>query len=261
MVKWCKICRSKKKGGLGIKNLRRQNISLLVKWWWKLDTQDGLWQRIVKARYLRSKMVSNVTPRFSDSPCWKSLLQVKDTYLAGRKIVLNGGDLVRFWQDPWEDKPPVCVMFPDLFDICQLQECTVKFFVENGKTLPFRRRLHGRLLDQWNQVLAYFEQLSLSNVPDVVLWRFTKNAKFSTKSVYEYLERDLSGADNKLIWKAKLPLKIQIFMWQVFRDAIPTRYNMKKRNWQGNPVCSFCNQVETLEHLFFSCSFAKSTWG
>jgi hypothetical protein len=36
---------------------------------------------------------------------------------------------------------------------------------------------------------------------------------------------------------------------------------MKKCNWQGNPVCSFCNQVETLEHLFFSCSFAKSTWG
>jgi hypothetical protein len=112
---------------------------------------------------------------------------------------LNGGDLVRFWQDPWEDNPPVCVMFPDLFDICQLQDCTVKFFVENGKIIPFRRRLHGHLLDQWNQVLAHFEQLSLSNAPDVVLWKFTKNAKFSTKSVYKYLERDLSGADNKLI--------------------------------------------------------------
>jgi hypothetical protein len=49
-------------------------------------------------------------------------------------------------------------------------------------------------------------------------------------------------------------------MWQVFRDAIPTRHNLKKRNWMGNPVCSFCNQVETMEHLFFSCSFAKTTW-
>jgi hypothetical protein len=28
MVKWSKVCRSKKKGGLGIKDLRRQNISL-----------------------------------------------------------------------------------------------------------------------------------------------------------------------------------------------------------------------------------------
>jgi hypothetical protein len=127
------------------------------------------------------------------------LLQVKDTCLAGRKGLLNSGDLVWFWKDPWNDGPPICEMFPDLFEICQIQDCTVKFFVENNKNLSFRRRLHGHLLDQWNQVLVKFEQLSLSNASDDVLWRFTKNAKFSTKSVYEYLERDLSGGDNKLI--------------------------------------------------------------
>jgi hypothetical protein len=31
LVKWAKICRSKKKGGLGIKIFRRLNISLLCK--------------------------------------------------------------------------------------------------------------------------------------------------------------------------------------------------------------------------------------
>jgi hypothetical protein len=69
-----------------------------------------------------------------------------------------------------------------------------------------------------------------------------KNAKFTTKSVYEFLERDLSGADNKMIWKVKILLEIQIFMWQVFRDAIPTRHSMRKRKWQGNPLCSFVNR-------------------
>ena len=68
MVKWSKIFKSKNKGGLGIKNIRRQNISLLVKWWWKLDTQQGLWQDIVKARYLRNKTMAFVTARFSDFP-------------------------------------------------------------------------------------------------------------------------------------------------------------------------------------------------
>jgi hypothetical protein len=34
MVKWTKVCRSKKKGGLGILDLDKQNISLLCKWWW-----------------------------------------------------------------------------------------------------------------------------------------------------------------------------------------------------------------------------------
>jgi hypothetical protein len=34
LVKWSKICKTKKKGGLGIKVLRKMNISLLYKWWW-----------------------------------------------------------------------------------------------------------------------------------------------------------------------------------------------------------------------------------
>jgi hypothetical protein len=42
LVKWAKVCKSKKKGGLGIKNLRLMNISLLCKWWWLLEKEDGL---------------------------------------------------------------------------------------------------------------------------------------------------------------------------------------------------------------------------
>jgi hypothetical protein len=35
--KWWRVCRSKKKGGLGVKDLRKWNISLLCKWWWNLE--------------------------------------------------------------------------------------------------------------------------------------------------------------------------------------------------------------------------------
>jgi hypothetical protein len=34
LVGWPKICKNKKKWGLGIKNLRKLNVSLLCKWWW-----------------------------------------------------------------------------------------------------------------------------------------------------------------------------------------------------------------------------------
>jgi hypothetical protein len=47
MVKWNRVCRSKSKGGLGVKDLAKQNISLLSKWWWKLQNHEGLWQKIV----------------------------------------------------------------------------------------------------------------------------------------------------------------------------------------------------------------------
>jgi hypothetical protein len=29
------------------------NISLLTKWLWKLESSDGLWQKIVKVKYLK----------------------------------------------------------------------------------------------------------------------------------------------------------------------------------------------------------------
>jgi hypothetical protein len=38
LVKWSRVCRSKIKGGLRVKDLRKMNISLLCKWWWKLET-------------------------------------------------------------------------------------------------------------------------------------------------------------------------------------------------------------------------------
>ena len=69
MVKWARVCRSKRIGGLGIKDLHKKNISLLTKWWWKLETKDGLWQQIIHARYFKNKTVANIRSRFSDSPC------------------------------------------------------------------------------------------------------------------------------------------------------------------------------------------------
>ena len=50
-------------------------------------------------------------------------------------------------------------------------------------------------------------------------------------------------------------------MWQIFQDAILTRDNMKKRKLLGNPVCSFCKELESLNHLFFMCPVARVVWG
>lgn len=117
-MKWRRICRSKEKGGLGIKDLRKQNISLMVKWWWKLETQKGLWQDIVRARYLRNKTVADVTPRFSDSPCWKALLKVKEVYMIGRKIETKSWNITRMWKDSINRLPPLQEQYPQMFDIC-----------------------------------------------------------------------------------------------------------------------------------------------
>jgi hypothetical protein len=78
--------------------------------------------------------------------------------------------------------------------------------------LPFHRRIHGELLEQCNQILQLFGQINLNEDPDNVEWSLGKSEVFSTKSIYQFLERNISGPHNKWIWKAGIPLKIKKFM-------------------------------------------------
>jgi hypothetical protein len=62
---------------------------------------------------------------------------------------------------------------------------------------------------------------------------------------------------NNKLWKLKIPLR---FEWYLGRGVVLTKDNLAKRNWQGSQLCTFCNQDETTNHLFFRCRFAKSVW-
>jgi hypothetical protein len=54
--------------------------------------------------------------------------------------------------------------------------------------------------------------LPINDLPDKVYWSLNKNGKFSTKSMYIFLEKTIAGANYKWIWSAKIPLKIK-YSW------------------------------------------------
>ena len=91
------------------------NVSLLAKWWWKLEQEEGLWQDIVKAKYLHNKSIHSVTHKATDSPIWYDLLKVKEVYLQGRGISIRNGKRTRFWSDPWLYDKPISYIAPTLF--------------------------------------------------------------------------------------------------------------------------------------------------
>uniref|UniRef100_A0A8R7UQF7 Reverse transcriptase zinc-binding domain-containing protein n=1 Tax=Triticum urartu TaxID=4572 RepID=A0A8R7UQF7_TRIUA len=105
----------------------------------------------------------------------------------------------------------------------------------------------------------YINSIQLG-VGDQVYWGLNGNGRFSTKSMYKWLENPLSGCHYRWIWKAKIPLKIKIFLWQLSQDAVLTRQVMKERRWPGDPKCSFCDNTESSRHLFFTCPVAKVVW-
>jgi hypothetical protein len=59
---WSVVCCPKYQGGLGIHDLQVKNMTLLGKWFFKLLTKDGIWQTILKRKY-----VGLMTPKWRRS--------------------------------------------------------------------------------------------------------------------------------------------------------------------------------------------------
>jgi hypothetical protein len=186
---------------------------------------------------------------------------VKDTYMASRKIKLGNGNVCRLWKDSINEEIPLCDSLPDLFDLCWEQKITIKDAFDNFLIISFRRVLRGESMNNWTHIQEILRSLVLSENPDSIYWSLNENKIFSTRSVYKWLERNLAGYHNKWIWKAKVPLKIKVFLWQLCQVVVLTRENMKKRNWSGSPRSSFCNLLESNHHLFFTCKVALVVWG
>jgi hypothetical protein len=46
LVKCTRIIKPKDKEGLGVKDLRKMNISLLCKWWWKAKNENDIGRKL-----------------------------------------------------------------------------------------------------------------------------------------------------------------------------------------------------------------------
>ena len=95
---------------------------------------------------------------------------------------------------------------------------------------------------------------------DELTWCFEKSGQYSTKSLYRFMAN--GGVSDPLlssIWKCRVPLKIQIFMWMTFRDSIHSNVQLKKRNWAGQE-CKLCGREESTDHLLFQCPVACFLW-
>jgi hypothetical protein len=101
--------------------------------------------------------------------------------------------------------------------------------------------------------------INLSNEKDIFVWGLTKSGGYMVKSMYLDLINDDTKYLRTYIWKMKVPLKIKIFMWFIHRKEILTKYNLKKRNWEGDTKCCFCDNNELVQHLFIECPLANKS--
>ena len=232
----------------------------MCKWWWKLERNEGLWQEIVRKKYVKNGCLHSLKKKSTNSPVWNQLLSIKEIYIAGRKMLVGQGDSTSFWKDSWICDTPLKDKFPQLFEICYETEVSVAWMARQHWRMSFRRWLNEDRQTQLIKIRDLLASFAVNSEKDSPRWRWENTGLFSVKSNYKNLCSNEYGTHYNLIWKAKLPLKIKIWLWLIEHNAILTKDNLAKKNWTGNMQCTFCNNPESIDHLFFECVTAKYTW-
>jgi hypothetical protein len=92
-AKWDILCRPKDQGGLGILDLQLRNKCLLAKWLVNLLNTDGIWQTMLRNKYLRSKSLTQVEAEPYDSHFWRGLMHIKDEVLSLGSLISRMGPM------------------------------------------------------------------------------------------------------------------------------------------------------------------------
>jgi hypothetical protein len=124
--------------------------------------------------------------------------------------------------------------------------------------ISFRRALVGDNWAKWLQLVGSILNVHLGEQTDTFMW--TKSESFSVKAMCNDLVVGNAPRLNLVTWKAKVPLKIKIFIWYLWKGVILTKDNLAKRQRKGCTRCCFCSEQETIQHLFFDCPMARLMW-
>lgn len=259
LVNWDLVCYPKEFGGLGVKDLHLMNVSLLIKWWWKWTNPmySGLWKQLLQRKY------NSHTPLTNMSCFWREVTKLRYIGRLSCTFQIGNGQTVKFWTDTWYSECPLSTIYPHLFELCSNPFVCVQEVIESrGTMLRFRRNLHGILLSEWHTIVAIVNSCSLNNSPDCPKWKWDSKLQFSTASLYRFLSfRGVQVSFAEMWWHVPVPLKIQIFMWLLFRNKILTKDVLSQKKWQGDMHCLFCNcAIESTLHLFLKCPYIAQIW-
>lgn len=64
----------------------------------------------------------------------------------------------------------------------------------------------------------------------------------------------------KGIWNLQTAPKIKLFLWKIFKGALPVGEALAVRNIGSAQTCALCDSNESINHLFLHCDFACKVW-
>ncbi|GKC29022.1 RNA-directed DNA polymerase, eukaryota [Tanacetum coccineum] len=125
----------------------------------------------------------------------------------------------------------------------------------------FRRfPMEGEESEQYIDICNRLEMVQLSQMHDRWFWSLVGTGEFSVKSVRNLVDDTLLHLDSSLTrWIKMIPIKVNVFVWRVRMDKLPTRLNLSLRGVDiPSILCPVCDVVvESTSHILFSCPLAR----
>jgi hypothetical protein len=87
--------------------------------------EDGVWQQLLRKKYLKDKPFSQVQRKKGDSHFWSGLMEVKSLVLERGRLKVQDGSQTRFWEDFWIGKEPLMTKYSSLCNIVRKKNATV----------------------------------------------------------------------------------------------------------------------------------------
>ena len=230
------VCSPKDQCGLGISDLQIKNSALFGKWL----TEDGVWQTLLRRKYIGSKALSQVYWKPGDSHFWAGLMATKKLFLRFGAFNIKDVTEIRFWEDKWLGDTTLREQYPALYNIVRHKSDTIATVMQSSPpNMTFRQTLFGPRLVMWNALLGRLTQVQLSQGPDEFHWNLQANGLFSIDSMYRALiHSGIPVDDNNKIWKMNIPLKLLFFAWYLRKGVILTKDNLVKH--KGSTKFVFC---------------------
>ncbi|WVZ51322.1 hypothetical protein U9M48_002476, partial [Paspalum notatum var. saurae] len=219
LISWPILCQPKEQGGLGVQNIDIQNKCLLSEWLFKLCNEDGIWQVLLRNKYLKGNSLSQTEKKPRDSHFWKSLMGVKNYFLS----LASFWNQIRFWEDIWLYNQALKDIYPNLFTIVRRKHATVEEVLRtNPYNVSFRRALIRNKFNEWHNLVARIAFVNLQEGKDQFVWGLHNKGHFSVNSMYKHLFSNGLKVSQE-IWHLKIPLKVKIFLWFFKRGQKETR--------------------------------------
>ncbi|KAH1206286.1 putative ribonuclease H protein [Glycine max] len=156
--------------------------------------------------------------------------------------------------------------------VSQQQDLTINLMgqnIDNGWDWKFqwRRNFFDHEIDT---VAAFMDEIDGAQIHssrmDYLTWRAEPSGSYSTKSAYNFLMED-GGSDyednaSRFMWNLKIPPRAAAFSWRIFKDRLPTKANLRRRQvCLPSYSCPLCDgEEETIGHVMFDCTRTRCLW-